>query len=266
MGMRVDTRHEPELLRAFATGDINAFDLLYEMYNVSLYRFIGRTLGKRHIRQQDEVFQDTWLRVIQAAETWEEKGASFRTWLFTVAFNRSIDVLRKASEVELSGSAVDGDDEGHSEDQAGLVPYPLLTDDSAHWRLACERLLHCVSCLTSQQREVFLLHHDGGLTVKDAAAALGIQYEAAKARLDRAMTSLKSCMGTYLPPEPAHRPTTQPRGPVDFYPKSVRGHEPWNEGALLAAWQTLSMDVSPPPALTAEIQATARAGYDRSSP
>ena len=60
--------------------------------------------GATAATQADEVFQDTWLRVVHAKERYVPQGASFRTWLFTLAHHRAIDVLRRSGrEVALPG-------------------------------------------------------------------------------------------------------------------------------------------------------------------
>src|SRR4051812_43232614 len=85
-----DASLDDDLLRAFAAGDAHAFDRLYARHEVALYRFVRRLLGRNHAAQADEVFQDTWLRVVQSAAQWSPRGARFRTWLFTIAHHRAI--------------------------------------------------------------------------------------------------------------------------------------------------------------------------------
>ena len=96
------------LMRAFAQGDARAFERLYARHHAALYRFVRRVLGREAGTQADEVFQDTWLRVVSARERWAPQGATFRTWLFTLAHHRAIDQLRKSGrEISLDH----GDDE-----------------------------------------------------------------------------------------------------------------------------------------------------------
>jgi RNA polymerase sigma factor (sigma-70 family) len=83
------------LVRSFAAGDGAAFERLYGRHQAALYRFVRRLLGRHAATQADEVFQDTWLRAIQARHDWAPQGASFRTWLFTLAHHRAVDCLRK---------------------------------------------------------------------------------------------------------------------------------------------------------------------------
>jgi len=88
---------DARLMAAFARGDAAAFDRLYARHQAALYRFVRRVLGPALAAQTDEVFQDTWLRVVQARGRFvADGGASFRTWLFTLAQNRAIDQLRRS--------------------------------------------------------------------------------------------------------------------------------------------------------------------------
>jgi RNA polymerase sigma-70 factor (ECF subfamily) len=106
-----------------------------------------RVLGRQAGAQADEVFQDTWLRVVNARERWAPQGATFRTWLFTLAHHRAIDLLRK------SGREVAFDHDGDAREpwQPALDgawhdwPAAGAALDSAHeqvfWRAAGQRLL-----------------------------------------------------------------------------------------------------------------------------
>ncbi len=191
------------LMNAFAQGDAKAFDQLYARHQAGLYRFIRRLLGRDLQAQLDEVFQDTWLRVIQSRERWSPQGASFRTWLFTLAHHRVIDQLRKSGrEVALPD---DSDGEPFTPASAAWSGWPAAgaepaADDQLFWRRAGERLLTCLDELPLAQRVAFLLHHEEGLSVQDLARAIGLNAETAKSRLRYAMTKLRLCMGAYLPP------------------------------------------------------------------
>jgi RNA polymerase sigma factor (sigma-70 family) len=198
------------LMRAFAQGDARAFERLYARHHAALYRFVRRLLGRAEAAQVDEVFQDTWLRVVGARERWSPQGAAFRTWLFTLAHHRAIDVLRKSGR-ELSFDT--GDDEREPwqpadgaqawQDWPGAPAAASGTEDHAFWRAAGRRLLDCLDTLPAMQRSAFLLHHEDGLAVDELARALEVGFETAKSRLRYAMSKLRTCMGAFLPVEPA---------------------------------------------------------------
>ena len=195
------------LMAAYAQGEAAAFEQLYERHRQALYRFVRRLLGTAHAAQADEVFQDTWLRVVQARARWQPQGASFRTWLFTLAHHRAIDLLRKSGR-EVAIDAFEGEDgEPWQPDTAAWQHWPapaaatLQGDELAFWRRAGERLLHCLDSLPVAQRSVFLLHHEDGLSLDELARALGVGFETAKSRLRYAMGKLRGCMGAHLPAE-----------------------------------------------------------------
>jgi RNA polymerase sigma factor (sigma-70 family) len=195
-------KSDDELMRAFAAGDLAAFEALYARHQAALYRFVRRLLGKAAARQADEVFQDTWLRLIQARTRWQPQGAAFRTWLFTLAHHRAVDCLRQSGR-EVSTARDDGDDGGAEpwEPEADRwADWPAAeTEDRAFWRAAGRRLLECLDALPLAQKAVFLLHHEDGLSVDELARALEVGFETAKTRLRYAMSKLRVCMGAYLP-------------------------------------------------------------------
>jgi RNA polymerase sigma factor (sigma-70 family) len=196
------------LMAAYARGDAAAFEQLYARHQAGLYRFVRRLLGTALNARADEVFQDTWLRVVHARARWAPQGASFRTWLFTLAHHRAIDMLRRSGR-EISLDAFEGDAAEPWAPAAGTAawqhwPTPASAaphgDELAFWRRAGERLLACLEQLPVPQRSAFLLHHDDGLALDEVASALEVGFETAKTRLRYAMSKLRTCMGAYLAP------------------------------------------------------------------
>jgi len=197
-------------MAAYAGGDAAAFERLYARHRSGLYRFVRRLLGRALDAQVDEVFQDTWLRVVQSRTRWQPQGAAFRTWLYTLAHHRVIDLLRRSGR-EVSIDAFESDDAGdpwqpdaqawqHWPAPASAAPQ---SDEIAFWRRAGERLLGCLEQLPLPQRSAFLLHHDDGLALDEVAKALEVGFETAKTRLRYAMSKLRTCMGAYLAPSDA---------------------------------------------------------------
>ncbi|MEP7282879.1 MAG: sigma-70 family RNA polymerase sigma factor [Rubrivivax sp.] len=202
------------LMRAWIGGEGEAFECLYRRHSGPLYRFVRRLLGAAASTRADEVFQDTWSRVIQARTRWSPQGASFRTWLFTIAQRLVIDVQRRSGRER----SLDDDDAaaGWAPDgepwQAWPAPPSSTVDatpgpaEQLFWRTAGARLLQCLDALPTAQRAVFLLHHEDGLSLADAAQALQLGFETAKSRLRYAMDKLRTCMGAYLPAAAGEEP------------------------------------------------------------
>jgi len=198
--------HDARLMAAYAAGDARAFEELYRRHHQALYRFVRRLLGSSGAAQVDEVFQDAWLRVVQSRQSWRaDGGASFRTWLYTLAHRRVIDLWRRSGrEVSLQRDE-DEDAPPFEPAEAPWSQWPMPaeaagSEERLFWRHAGERLLHCLDQLPPAQRAVFLLHHEDGFAVDEAARLLELGFETAKSRLRYAMVKLRTCMGAYLPP------------------------------------------------------------------
>jgi RNA polymerase sigma factor (sigma-70 family) len=188
---------DDELMLAYAGGDAGAFDVLYQRHEAGLYRFVRRLLGSAAAAQADEVFQDTWLRIVTARASFQPQGAAWRTWAFTIAHNVAMDRLR------VSGREVavdEGADGGEPLDwlMASLDRVAPSSEDLAFWRAAGAQLLHCLDALPAPQRAAFLLHHEDGASVEDLARRLALPFETAKSRLRYALKKLRGCMGHYL--------------------------------------------------------------------
>lgn len=188
---------DEQLMLAYARGDSAAFDELYARHEGALFRFVRRLLGAPLAAQADEVFQDTWLRIIAARGSFAPQGAAWRTWAFTIAHNLAMDRLR-ASGREVGMVARDDGEDPLDWIAATLDMSHPSSEDIAFWRAAGQQLLHCLEELPPAQRAAFLLHHEDGASVEDLAQRLGLQFETAKSRLRYALQKLRGCMRQYL--------------------------------------------------------------------
>jgi RNA polymerase sigma-70 factor (ECF subfamily) len=191
---------DEDLMRDFCAGDARAFELLYSRHEKPLYRYVRRVMGSGLSSQVDDVFQDTWIRLVDARDSWRARDdATFKTWLYTLAHHRAVDLLRK------SGREVSVDD-GWLESDAE-TPWQLWPASSAEqpeqqafWRRAGQQLLDCLEGLPALQRAAFLLHHDDGLSLEEITQVLSAEFETVKSRLRYALSKLRICMGAYLQP------------------------------------------------------------------
>jgi RNA polymerase sigma-70 factor, ECF subfamily len=170
---------DEELMLAYRGGDAGAFEILYARHRERLFRFILRSIQSRAIAE--ELYQETWMRVIEARTTYRP-AARFTTWLYTIAHNRLIDHWRRGG---LSLASLD------DHDVPANSPGPA---QHAEAREALRRFAAALERLPPAQREAFLLHEEGGLTVPEIAAATGANEEAAKSRLRYAMAKLRAAL------------------------------------------------------------------------
>lgn len=192
------TRTDDELMLAYARGDADAFEVLYGRHEGAMLRFVRRLLGHGLAAQADEVFQDTWMRIIAAREKYGVRGdATWRTWAFTIAHHAAMDRLRVSGRERPLEVTDDADDPLEWLQHAVDMSHPS-SEDVAFWRAAGQQLLSCLDALPVAQRAAFLLHHEDGASVEDLALRLSLPFETAKSRLRYALQKLRGCMHAYL--------------------------------------------------------------------
>ena len=170
---------DEELMLAYRDGNGGAFEALYARHRARLFRFILRSVKPR--AAAEEVYQDVWMRVIEAHATYKP-SARFTTWLYTIAHHRMVDHWRRSGLSLVSLDAVDppADDPGPQR--------------HAQAREALSRFAAALESLPPAQREAFLLREEAGLTVAEIAAATCSNEEAAKSRLRYALAKLKAAV------------------------------------------------------------------------
>lgn len=176
---------DEELMLAYAAGDARAFESLYARHKGPLYRMVLRSL--KSSAEADELFQDVWLRVIEARGRYTA-SARFSTWLYTIAHNRLVDHWRSRG---LAVISLDDDAHAGHEPPAGPDAEPMR---QAEARETARRLEAAIAALPLAQREAFLLHQEAGLSVAEIAAATRSGHEAAKSRLRYAMDKLREAI------------------------------------------------------------------------
>jgi RNA polymerase sigma-70 factor, ECF subfamily len=180
-----DPTDEALMLRYRDDGDAGAFAILYERHRGGLYRFCLR-MGRDSARAE-EVFQDAWMNLINARERYRVE-ARFKTFLFQIAHNRMIDILRRDG-----AGTVSLDDEA-GEAIAAALPAPAREqpEQAVAMKRRIERVADAVERLPAAQREAFLLHEEGELTLEEIAELTGVGRETAKSRLRYALQRLRA--------------------------------------------------------------------------
>lgn len=175
------------LMLAYRDGDAGAFEALYRRWRSRLYRHLLRQCGSA--AQADELFQDVWLKVVNARKGYEA-AAKFSTWLFRIAHNRLVDHYRAQGRADIASYDDDPDD---ADAVAALPGSAQERPDALLERKAlAEELVRQIGALPAAQRETFLLSQEGELTLEEIAAATGVNRETAKSRLRYALNKLRA--------------------------------------------------------------------------
>ena len=180
-----------ELVGRAKKGDLDAFEGLTNRYEQRVYSLALRML--RQEQDAEDVTQQTFLSAMQNLGGFRGE-ASFSTWLLRIASHAALKVIRKRKGLDTTSL----EEATEEEDSYGSIPHPEYIAD---WRQSPEELVRkneiqrllddALGKLDEKHRMVFLLRDVEGLSVKEAAEALGLSEANTKVRLLRARLQLR---------------------------------------------------------------------------
>jgi RNA polymerase sigma-70 factor (ECF subfamily) len=175
-----ETKSNKDLLILLRKGDVIAFDNIYEMYSKRLYGFV-----LRYVKQKEDaegIVQEVFIKI------WETRNkieiyASFDSFIFTIAYNTTINLLRKRV------------NEHKYHDRLKSVQQITGADqiiDEIHFKEINSQLQSVLNKLTPRQKEIFQLSREVGLTHEEIAKKLNISVNTVKNHIVTTLTFIKS--------------------------------------------------------------------------
>ncbi len=191
--MTVDIEQEFSL-EALRQGDRDEFARLVDVYSNRIYRLGLKMLADP--QDAEDVLQNTFLKALQSLANFEGRS-SLSTWLYRIAVNEALMLLRKQRpETPVPGDQDSDDDENYSPVQ--FVDWCCLPEDELLSSEAKARLDNAIQKLPENLRVVFILRDIEGLSIRETSEALGLTETAVKTRLLRARLNLREQLSIYF--------------------------------------------------------------------
>lgn len=180
---------DESLMLSYRDGDLLAFNELYQRHSHGLYLFIAwRSPRKEWV---DEIVQDSWANLHQARALYYPQ-ASFRTYLFQIARNRLIDLLRHHNRTVLASDLGHSEDGGELFDSLADASHDGVSPESALDKKQQIVGLHkAIRALPDEQREALVLQQFNGMSLEEIAFLAAAPVETIKSRLRYAMRKLR---------------------------------------------------------------------------
>jgi RNA polymerase sigma factor (sigma-70 family) len=171
-------------------GQIAVFEEVFRRNSDPLYRFLLRLAGVEAIAQ--DVSQHTWMKILELARDGryrQKSGATFRTFLFTLARNRYFDEYRRRHETVHSEPLGDYlEREGDLAADSQLDPSEIVNDENVRAKVEA-----AMRALPVEQYEVIALWLQG-FALTEVAEITGAPWHTVVSRKAYALKKLKACL------------------------------------------------------------------------
>src|SRR5579871_6769895 len=172
-------------------GDPDAFRVLVDRHSRAVFRLAWRMTSNSH--EAEDIVQETFLRAYKQLPRFDGRAA-FGTWMHRIAVNCSLDTIRarkRRQEMTLTGPQDNTAEKGEDRlllNMPAADPSPERSLQSTQIR---ELLAEAMKELTDMERCAFTLRHHDGLGIEEISQALGVQPNAAKHSIFRALKKLR---------------------------------------------------------------------------
>lgn len=180
---------EDELIRQAQAGNTDAFCLLAQAYERRIYSLAFHYSRER--QDAEDLSQEVWLKAYAAFSSFRSES-SFYTWLRQITINCFLNHRRgKAS--RWRGQI---DDSAANENSANLSDAGSSGLESAlQNHLVVEKVMQALADVTPQQRLIFLLKHQEGMTYEEIAKEIGCSTGTVKKSVSRTVAKLREKLG-----------------------------------------------------------------------
>jgi RNA polymerase sigma-70 factor (ECF subfamily) len=171
------------LMKRVRNRDVDAFQILYSRYESRIFNFLLRYVGNRPLAE--DLLQETFWRVWQAAASFQADRGEFRSWLYRVALNtlRS-EMVHKRYELDRLAP-------GRAWREETQVIFGNDPGDRLELEESAALVQKALSGLPPAMREVIVLKCLEGMKFSEIASVTGTPEGTLKSRFHRAIAELR---------------------------------------------------------------------------
>ena len=182
---------DDDLVSRFREGDVSAYEAILDRYSQPIYNFTLRVLGER--ADAEDAAQQTFIQAYSSLPS-AKAEMQLRPWLYQVARNKCIDMLRRRRTVPLSSLEREDHDLGDIEPVDGR-PLPPEIYEQAELQ---DLLQEAIADLPLRAREVVVMRYVNDLTFAEIGTALGLPENTAKTLFQRAKLRLRAFLSSRM--------------------------------------------------------------------
>ena len=185
-------KQEKVLIKKSKKGDAQAFEELILSYQKKVLNLAYRMLGS--VSDAEDAAQEIFIKVFRSLYSFNEKSA-FSTWLYKVATNVCLDILRKRK--RQNGGAMISISRYNSQDDEYELPIEdgaPSPHEEAQKKEAMRALKSALDLLSEEQRAVIVMRDINGLSYEEIADIAGCSLGTVKSRINRSRLALRKLL------------------------------------------------------------------------
>jgi RNA polymerase sigma factor (sigma-70 family) len=189
----MDQATDSSLIELAKGGDQSAFAELYARYFDPVYDFVARMTRNRD--EAADIAQDTFLKAMNALGGLQ-RGASFKSWIFTIARNTALNRIERSSRLRpLTFEGEDGEEVGFDVVDTDRFSDP---EEAAQANAVASLVWQAAAGLDPKQLSLLDLHLRQGLDSGEIADVLGVTKNNGYVMLNRLKKAVEDAIGAFI--------------------------------------------------------------------
>lgn len=180
-------------LQLLRTGDRSEVARLVDAYSTQIYRLALKMLSNS--QDAEDVLQNTFMKALQALSSFEGRS-SLSTWLYRIAVNEALMIIRR-SKPEVSVTLKSDNDDEDEQLLTSFTDWCCLPESELMSSEAQAYLDEAIQMLPEKLRIVFILRDLEGLSIRETGETLDLTETTVKTRLLRARLKLREMLSAY---------------------------------------------------------------------
>lgn len=176
---------DDQLVKAYASGDNEAFDALLKRHQDRIFNYILRIIKNEDIA--NDIFQETFVKAILTIKQgrYTENGR-FPAWISRIAHNLIIDHYRQEKSENVQSADIEEVDIFNRKDLCEATIEDIMIADQIR-----DDVKYLIELLPELQREVLKMRYYQNLSFKEIAELTGVSINTALGRMRYAIINLR---------------------------------------------------------------------------
>jgi RNA polymerase sigma-70 factor (ECF subfamily) len=178
---------DEDLIQALAQGNETALRTLVDRHTQSIYRFSLRYTGDESLAQ--DICQEVFLKIYRRSGRYK-RGMPFKTWLFTIVRNTSIDLARPYTYRKIHSLDTLAEPHFLTAEEYSVTGGVKTPEEDYSCKQTAQRVASAVKSLPEKQRTAVILKYYEEMPIKEIADVMETTVSSVESLLVRARRSL----------------------------------------------------------------------------